>query len=424
MKKIAGLIGFAILLACYWHGAQEQARRVNVNPLAVDQRDYLDMAAKMKMSDYSVLTSRSKMPAMSFLVSLLYRPGMTGDDLFARAKQMNIVLSLGALALIFFILRGALSLPSAVNVILIAAFTVFVFKAPFVQCEVLFYALNFALFVLMLKMLRRPSWHLALMTGAIAALAYLSKSSMLIGFVLFGGCWLLKHGRVLRNIGLLAATAALFLAILAPYLHNSKRFFGSYFYNSNSAHIMWHESWEEARVPSILYDSPAIKNVSPASLPSLGKYFREHTVNQLRARLWYGMKLLVVRSAEAYGYFKYLIIYAMFLLALILCARAEWAVFFNSIRVETFFLTVYFAAYYVAFAWYAAIDFGPRFVLAQFLPLLFVLTYGIEQAQALKPRKWRNISIVALFNAVIVGMLAFDIVAVLRYRIYSMFGGT
>ncbi len=95
-----------IALVCYWHGAQEHSRHVNTYALAVDQGTYMDMAALMKTSHYTVLTSRNRMPMMSALLSLFYTPNVNGDEFFARAKQLNIFISMFASARPFFFFFG------------------------------------------------------------------------------------------------------------------------------------------------------------------------------------------------------------------------------------------------------------------------------------------------------------------------------
>jgi hypothetical protein len=422
MKNVVWAVVAVIAAACYWHGAQKQSRDLNSYPLAVDQGTYLDMAASMKNSHYTVLTSRNRMPMMSLLLSRFYKPGISDDEFFSRAKQANIVLSMGILLGIFFLLRVYLSACSSLMLTLITGFTVFAFKAPFVQCEILFYGLSAALFVLMLRMLDRPSWPLAILTGAMAALTYLTKSSALLGLVIFCGFWLLKHARRPRAFGFIAASIAVFFVAVLPYIRNSHRYYGHYFYNSNSYYVMWHDSWEEAKGPSLIYDTPAVTNIPRSALPSFEKYRREHSARQMWARLWYGMKKLIARSWNAYGYFPYLIGYACLLIFLAIARRLQAAELARRFGVEMLFIATYFAAYYLVFSWYAAIDFGPRFVLAHFVPLMFVFTYGIEKLLS-KSRKDQNLAVV-LFNTVVGLWLLCDMIFVLYPRLASMFGGT
>ena len=71
------------------------------------------------------------------------------------------------------------------NLTLIAGFTVFIFRAGWFQAELLFYFLNFCLFLLFWRLLQRPSLPMALLAGVAAALAYLTKASIVPGLALF-----------------------------------------------------------------------------------------------------------------------------------------------------------------------------------------------------------------------------------------------
>jgi hypothetical protein len=112
-----------------------------------------------------------------------------------------------------------------------------------------------------------PEWRAALLVGFLSALAYLTKASLLPGLLLFsvffglGAAWqLYTQGRVdkylaiasfHRRLHVLILFPLLFLTILSPYLYNSKRVFGQYFFNINSAYFMWYDSWTEAKASEV-----------------------------------------------------------------------------------------------------------------------------------------------------------------------------
>ncbi len=178
------------------------------------------------------------------------------------------------------------------------------------------------------------------------ALTYLTKSSALLGasrfFVDVGflnmqwtppGAW----------VSLWRRRSCLLSLSTFPYIHNSKKFFGHYFYNSNSYYIMWHDSWDEAAAPSLIYDTPTVKNIPAENLPPSSPEIlaREHTPSrQIWARLWYGIKKLYVRSSQAYGYFKYAVAYLIvFVLSALLRRIANIArTFWPEFPFETIFL--------------------------------------------------------------------------------------
>src|SRR5439155_22303467 len=95
---------------------------------------------------------------------------------------------------------------------------------------------------------------LGLTAGAVAALAHLTKGAVLP----FVALYLLVYAcaeaiRLLRRrstLGMSAwrSAAALvfvitFLGVLYPYISTSKRVFGEYFYNVNSAFYVWYNNW-------------------------------------------------------------------------------------------------------------------------------------------------------------------------------------
>ena len=55
------------------------------------------------------------------------------------------------------------------------------FRAPYVQAEVLVYAILFAQFLVMCRAWRRPTLPLALAIGALTALGFLTKGTALLG---------------------------------------------------------------------------------------------------------------------------------------------------------------------------------------------------------------------------------------------------
>lgn len=150
--KPPSVIGLILIIAgLYWYGAVEQLTRVNTNRNATDQSAYMDYARSLYKSNYTFIGGRNRMPVYPSLQSLFYRPDMTDEAFFTRGKYINLVLSLGLLTGLAFLFRQFFSWLHSFNLLLIAAFTVFIFKAGYFQAELLFYFLNFCLFLLMWK---------------------------------------------------------------------------------------------------------------------------------------------------------------------------------------------------------------------------------------------------------------------------------
>ena len=143
----------------------------------------------------------------------------------------------------------------AVVTTLVAAFTLFAYKAPYFHAELLFYGVNLGLFALLVELVRHPRAGVAVAAGAVGALAYLTRGSVLpavalatafLGLQALGGLRRVEGERQVRR-PLVAAVLLVvtFLALLSPYLVDSKRIFGRYFYNANTAFYFWYDSWDE-----------------------------------------------------------------------------------------------------------------------------------------------------------------------------------
>ena len=247
--KPPAVIGLILIIAgLYWYGAVEQLARVNTNMNSTDQDAYMAYTRSLYKSNYTFIGGRNRMPVYPSLQSLFYRPDMTDEAFFTRGKYINLVLSLGLLAGLAFVFRQFFSWFHSLNLLLIVAFTVFIFKAGYFQAELLFYFVNFCLFLLMWRFLQRKSWRLAILTGIVAGLAHLTKASILPGLVIFIVLAGVKRGWVtLRSrhssedaiptkfihsplFGVLLV-GAFFLITVFPYINTSKRVFGHYFYN-------------------------------------------------------------------------------------------------------------------------------------------------------------------------------------------------
>ena len=442
--KPAALIGLTVIIAgLYWYGAVEQLGRVNVDMTQTDQFAYMTYARNLRESNYTFTGERNRMPVYPFLQSLFYRAGMTDEAFFTQGKYVNLVLSLFLLVGLAFIFSRFLSFLSSLNLILIISFLVFVFKAPFFQAELLFYFLSFCLFLLMWRLLQRVSWQLAILTGIVAGLAHLTKASILPGLVLFLVLATVKWGWVaVRSrhapgdpvssrsalsplLGVLLV-GVFFLITVFPYINTSKRIFGQYFYNVNSTFYMWYDSFEEAKHGTGAHgDDYGWPDMPPEEIPSISKYLREHTPEQIARRFVDGAVTVLGNTLPSYGYFKYILIYVCLFCIAILWSwqRAKQAVISNPIL--SLFLVFYFASYLLLYAWYTPIAPGNRFVLALFIPLMFTISYGLQTLLRSTQIGAGGTSVGALLanNSAILVVVLVDIYFVLTERVGSMYGG-
>ena len=164
----------------------------------------------------------------------------------------------------------------------------------------------------------------------------------------------------------------------------------------------------------------------PEQIPSLGKYMREHSTQQILARFSEGASTLLQRASHSYGYFKYVVIYATASLLVILFQPiATW----RAIRARPYlvlFMAAFLTSYFFLYAWYTRIAPGNRFMLGQFLPCLFVFSLILTR---LAPRDWKvpvegaRISVLTFFNLCLLGFVSLDSYHVLTQRILSIYGG-
>jgi hypothetical protein len=392
-RILRGRVAFAALLPLlllYAWGALRQADHVNTDPKRSDQGAYLRIVERMHATGYRYLGDRNRMPLYPAIQALVAAPEADPEDVFARAKRVNILLSTLILIALVPILRAWLPWLQTLVVLLVTAFTVFLFKAGWVQAELLFYFLSFTVWLALIRLLLEPSWRLGLLAGVLAGLAYLTKASVLPTMVL----WTLWSGLVVarelsrtseraRGLQRLASTgAALLMALVVvfPYLADNKRIYGRWFYNVNVNLYAWCDSWEEAtwvKAHGAMEQWPAL----PADqIPSVGRYLETHTASQIGERLAKGSVVALRRAQRSYGYFYYLLVYGG-LAAFLLWKNRSWTLDMVKRRWAVCgFLPLYFSISFLLVAWYVPIADGNRFILAHVLPLLFIFAYATAAA--------------------------------------------
>jgi hypothetical protein len=410
---------------------------------STDQGAYLDYARTLYESNYTVIGGRNRMPVYPIIQSLFYRADMDDATFFVRGKYVNLVLSMGLLAGLAFVFHRSFTTLHSLNLVLIVAFTVFIFKAGYFQAELLFYFVNFCLFLLMWRLLRRMSRPLAILAGMVAGLAHLIKASILPGLVVFlvlGGLkwgWVTLHSRhssgdptpgkfaVSPLLGVLLV-GAFFLITVFPYINTSKRVFGRYFYNVNSTFYMWYDSWDEAKQGTRAHgDRDGWPDMPPEDIPSMSKYLREHTPQQIIGRFASGGSSVLNNVVNSYGYFKYIVIYSCVLIVAILGSwrRARQAMLSRPIL--CLFLLLYFGGYLLLYSWYAPIVEGNRLILAQFIPLMFTISCGLQsllRSSRLKVGE-HSVRTTVVCNLTVLTVVIADIYLVLTERVGTMYGG-
>jgi hypothetical protein len=374
--RTVALIVLAIL-AVYAFEAHHRREEKSTPAVMGDQDAYLEYARHLSESNYTVTEDRNRMPVYPFLLSLIYRPGITPDEFLVRAQRFTVNLSIVLLLLLFFIFLKFFPPLHAIALLAATAFGIFMYRAGKAQAELLFYTVSFVAFVLLLEMFGKPRWWLALLAGAAIGVAHLTKASVLPALVI----WTLVFAAQIlwsfrtnpwRRLGILALVLGGFLTVVFPYIRTSKQIYDSYFYNVNSTFVMWCDSSSEAYDFLKAHgDKDQWREVPPEERPSFQKYWREHSLRQMARRIYEGALDLLTKNMRAIGHYKFVL--ALVAAGLVLAARRRQtaiALLRRNPFAATFSL-LFFAGYFFLFAWYGAITNDARFVLSIFLPFVF-----------------------------------------------------
>jgi len=411
----AVIVAVVAILAIYGFEAYARNREHSTPAMLGDQSAYLGYARHLYESNYTVTEDRNRMPVYPFLLSLIYRPGMSEDEFLVRAQTFTVSLSILLLALLFLIFRKFLPALPGLGLLAATAFGVFIYRAGKAQVEVLFYFVSFCAFVLLLQLFVRPGWRLAVAAGATTGLAHLTKASVLpalaVWAVVFAVEIIWSDDRW-RRVALLVLVIGSFFAVIFPYIQTSKRIYDSYFYNVNSTFVIWCDSSTEAYEFLVAHgDKDKWREVPPEERPSFHKYWREHSAAQMIQRIWKGSLDLATQNARAIGYYKFVI--ALLIAGIVLGLRRQRLVreLLVRYRFAAVFCLLFFAAYFALFAWYDKIINDTRFVLSIFVPFvfaaaLFVLRLGRGRTVSIAGRAFRFEEFV---GALLLGLAMIDV---------------
>ena len=433
------------LASFYYLAASAHARIVNTSKARGDQSAYLGEAELIYRNwtganNPPVMQPRNRMPLYPSFLAALYDPAWSDDEFFVHAKTQSIVLSLLLVAIVGLILWRSLPPLLALNLFLIVAFGSFVFRAGYVQSELLFDTLNFATFVAMWRLFRVSSpragivWGMS--AGVLAALAQLTKASMLPLVVIFLIAWLgtaavqFSNGRRASLVWRLASACCLiaaFLAVLAPYITTSKRVYGQYFYNLNTSALIWYDDYPEASVALMHYAPNGWPEGPPETRPGPLRYWREHSIRAIAARFGHGFLDMVTSSYRTFWYLKFVAIY---LAGIGVLAATRWSAFKDLLgrnRPLAAFLILYAAMYLPAIAFYEPIS-GTgttRFLMAHLTPLMFACS-AVFAREPFRRASWpvAGVEITATHvHAAVLATIALDIIFWLWPRLMNTYAG-
>lgn len=422
-RRLASAVILIVLAGVYLVSAHRHAREVNTDMETVDQSAYMNYARKMHTTRYAHVGDRNRMPAYPFLLSLLYREGMDDRSFFERAKRFNIALSIVLAGVLLATFCRYLPWSSSLLLIAIVAFTLFVHRAAYVQCELLHYTLAFLGFVLVCETLDAPGWRRAAAAGVVLGLAHLTKASTLPAVVLFAAVGV--AGGLRRPFDMRRPAAAIlaclcFVAVLFPYISTSRKHFGRWFYNVNSTFYMWYDTRDEIFSGTRAHgDRQGWPDLPPDQIPGPARYWREHTVGDMVSRVASGFISIWNTAQRGYGYLKYVIFYAVFAAAALAWRpRAAIALARDHLFV-TLLAVSHLVTYLILFAWISQVHAGlHRLILSLLLPLIFGLAW-IAFGRGLLPRRT-----VTMANLGVLSLLTVDLWFLIRGGILTTRGGS
>jgi hypothetical protein len=439
-----GVVALVLLLfvaaIAYFFGAQENGRRVNTDISRTDQGAYIKYAIALRESDFTTVGRRNRMPAYPALLATFIDKGETPDGFFEKGKLINTWLSLVGLVFLGTVFLRTFPRHAGLNILFLAGFGVFVFKAAYVQAEILYYLLTFAVFFLSWKLFRKPRILVALLAGGLIGVAHLTKASVVPGLLVVAvfypldAIWQFFTGREKGTIRPLVRLAVIllmtgtFFATVYPYLAKSKEIYGRYFYNVNSTFYFWCESWKDAgNRTKAAGDRKGWPEMPEDEIPSLKNYLRTHSVWDIGGRIFSGISRVVNSMARSYGYLWIFLAYVAFGLWVAWCKhRVIWKLIYQR-PFPVAALAAYFIGYFLLIAWYSQIIQGNRFILGLFLPFLFSVTALIcAFGRRLEIRLGQGMVLpaVPVFNTLISAWLAVDILITFFFRLGTVYGGS
>lgn len=386
------IVSLIFLAITYYQAARNHSDEINIDLTVSDQSAYMRFIKEARRLDFNYTGDHNRMPLYPFIQALFYSPDMDDLELFELGKQYNLILSIVLLVCLFIVLFWLFGFFRSYLFILIIAFSLFIFKAVYVQAEILYYSLSALSFVLLLMMLTRPTWLRSIATGIIVGLAYLTKGTILsslplfavlygVQLVLFGVHEKINHNKerlitFTQRAAYLLVVLVLFALVIFPYAQALKLRFGHYFYNVNTTFYIWFDDWqmaiEEEAKHNFVNQWPS--HLTDDELPNLRNYLREHSSQQIVDRFVSGFSGQFRNIFDKpFSVTNYWISYLIILMIGILINIDNFRMFVKSNWVTLLFVILYFAGYLIAFAWYCPIACGRRFTYALYIPFLIVI---------------------------------------------------
>jgi hypothetical protein len=404
------------LCAAFFAVAFAQARWVDVDVHTHDQSAYLQYAITQVHTHYEALGNRMQMPVYPALHSLFLGTYTTPEEAFAHAKMVAIglgaIATLGVWALLLFTLERA----QAIAIGIVYTLYIAAFRSAYVQCEPVYYALFFAAFVACASIWERPSIPKAIVAGAVAALAWLTKGSMLVGAEIFIAITLVRALVLAKrtrfresalDAGQAIVFAASFFALVYPYAKNSKEHYGEWLYNMSTKYVVWCDSWETfLNMSATMPPHSEWQHLPSDKVPSLANYVHAHSVIDMIVREVRGLALVAGNAMIGPGYQLFAILWLGWALWLLRDEKLRLRVFERSPHALWIFAVPWLALQAIALGFYADIAAGNRFSLAFFLPSVWCIHRAMQREEPRWEDATKRTTQLALVSAIALPILA------------------
>jgi hypothetical protein len=242
--------------------------------------------------------------------------------------------------------------------------------------------------------LGKGDWRWALGAGLALALAHYTKASTLPALGIFTGVALLKVGKGIWRRGSetgrvsirtqlvnLILVILLYLAVLSPYLLESRRIFGHAFYNVNTTFYAWYDDFSEAKEGTqAAGDRLGWPDLPEDEIPSPAKYLREHSTAQVIERMRRGLLNQAGNWIDTFAALSYPLLISFLLGILAWSWRAQLREWLQGRSFQLLFVVLYLGGYSLLFAWYGSVTgyADQRLTYALTLPLLFAAFVTFE----------------------------------------------
>jgi tetratricopeptide (TPR) repeat protein len=323
----------------------------------------------LMIKERTALTDGIRQPLYPALISLLARRDLS---YFTKAKFVSLLIGIATLLAVFLLGRRLYGDgPALLSVLLLSVNSEFRWASSNVLAEILLVLIFPLAWYLTVKGFGQ--WRYWMAAGFCSGLAYLTKGSgqmLLAAFIL---SVILIYGRtILAKKEILVFPLLYFVAAFVLLAYNL-RVYGSPLYNYPSTHTMWFDEWEAY--------------YSLQSPPTALTYLKAHTLQEIIARQWTGMKTMVYVFADVLLSLKpsyisswlksplILVPALMIVVGLTLYSKEKAILYWQRRKGEMLFTIALVSLLYLASAWYAQVLADRRFLLP-LVPIIYLFVGG------------------------------------------------